>query len=176
MQSTTPLLAVLTGAAVTFVVSFYKDTVQWLRDKQTRLRDIRREAYADYARRMKLDMVTCKRMAAHLGMYESGATMSEKDALAQLTRLGDDRSVSFDNLLLVGSPKVVKAAREWHDAVLALRKWARDEPKPPASVFSKLYTEAGKARHGFYVKARDDLGVKGVVSHPIADETWTAEE
>ena len=138
--------------------------------------EIRRRAYADWAAAQKLDMGTCRRMAAGLGLYPSGAKMTEDEGLAQLSNRSDERQVSFENLLLVGSQEVVRAARKWHDAVFTLREFARNEPKVRKEDFSKLYKDAGEARDRFYKEARADLRVKGTVSTPSTDEMSTAEE
>jgi hypothetical protein len=179
MQYVAPSLSVLgaiIAAALTFWATSYKEKVRWLRSEDTRLGEIRRNAYARYAAAQKLDMVTCRRMAAGLGLYDSASNITEDEGLARLTELRDDRNVSYENLRLIGSEEVVTAAREWHDSVLPLRKFARNEPNARAIPFSDLYRRAGEASFRFYEKARADLGVSGVVSRPNADEMLTAEE
>jgi hypothetical protein len=179
MQSVTAFpsgLWTIIGAAFALLVGAYYDYAQFRRSEHTRLGELRRRAYADWAAAQKLDMGTCRRMAAGLGLYPSGAKMTEDEGLAQLRKRSDERQVSFENLLLVGSQEVVTAARKWHDAVFALREFARNEPKVRKDDFSKLYKDAGEARDRFYKEARADLRVKGTVSTPSTDEMSTTEE
>jgi len=179
MQSVTLLpsgLWTVIGAALALLATAFHNYVQFLRSEHTRMGEIRRRAYADWAAAQKLDMGTCRRMAAGLGLYPSGAKMTEDEGLAQLSNRSDERQVSFENLLLVGSQEVVRAARKWHDAVFTLREFARNEPKVRKEDFSKLYKDAGEARDRFYKEARADLRVKGTVSTPSTDEMSTAEE
>lgn len=177
MQSLLPtVLGAIGGVAFTLLVNLLDDYVQFRRSEDTRLGEIRRRAYADWAAAQKLDMGTCRRMAAGRGRYPSGAKMTEDEGLAQLSKRSDERNVSFENLILVGSPEVVTAAYKWHDAVYALREFARNEPKVREDDFSKLYKDAREARDQFYELARADLRVKGTVSTPSTDEMSTTEE
>jgi hypothetical protein len=161
---------------VTLLVTAYHDKVQFRRSEDTRLGETRRKAYADWAAAQKLDMGTCRRMAAGRGLYPSGAKMTEDEGLAQLSKRSDERNVSFENLILVGSQEVVMVAHKWNDSVSALREFARNERKVRKDDFSKLYKDAGEARDQFYKLARADLRVKGTVSTPSTDEMSTTEE
>lgn len=178
-----PVLGAFSASALTFWATSHKDkvdwersNVEWERSEHTRLGKMRKKAYADYAAAQKRDMITCRRMAAGLGFYDSASKITEDEGLARLSKLGDDRNVSFENLRLVGSEQAVAAARQWHDAVLALRKFARNDGDSRNRDFPKLYEEAGLAGDRFYEAARRDLDVPGVVSTPSTDEMSTAEE
>ena len=102
--------------------------------------------------------------------------MTEDEGLAQLSMRHDDRNVSLESLLLVSSQEVVTAARKWHDAVFALRRFARNEGDFRTRDFSKLYTEAGEKRRLFYYAARKDLDVPGKLSTLSTEEISTTEE
>jgi hypothetical protein len=173
MQGLTPflsLLGVLIGAGLTFLASFYRESVQWRRSEIARLSESRRSAYADYAQAVKLDEVTCRRIAAHTGNYDAGGKLSVEDGLAQLSKNLSDRNAFYETLLLVGSVNAVAAAREWNEAVAALRRFIRDEPGSRNTPFPELYTWALITRDRFYAAARRDLHVEGVVARSDEDE------
>ena len=182
MHNLTPLAPVLApiiaaaAAIIGFFAASYNEKVRWLRSEDTRMGEVRRKAYADYAAALKLYMVTCRRIAAGLGLYDGASKMTEDEGIAQLSKLRDDRSVSMESVLLIGSEEVVAAARKWHYDVLPLRNFALNESKARAIPFSDLYRRAGEARYEFYQAARADLGVSGVVSRPSADEMSTTDE
>lgn len=172
-QYVTPLLGVIIGAAL----AFWAEKVRWRRSEDTRLGDIRRKAYADYSAAQKRDMYTCRQVAKGLGLYDGvGSKMTEDEYHAQFPKIRDDRNVSFEGLMIIGSEEVVGAAREWRDAVSSPLRSFVSEPNARAIPFDELWLRAIKARDRFYKAARADLGVSGDVSRESAYEVSTTEE
>ena len=81
-----------------------------------------------------------------------------------------ERTAFFENVLLVGSPETVSAAREWQSAVSSFRKAIRKSETRGTADFKELYRVAGVARDQFYVAARRDLRVGGDVSSSTSDD------
>lgn len=159
-----PLIGVVVGAVLGYFTAWHKDHLQWKRTESTRNLGLRQKAYADYASAIKLETTICRRMAAYLGLHDTGGKVDPIDGLAQMAKHQDERSAYFEVLLLLGAPAVVAAAREWHNCVWALRRFVRDEPNGRLKSFGDLYELAGISRDKFYAEARKDLEVGGEVA------------
>jgi hypothetical protein len=155
------LIGVIAGSVITFVATSYKDAVQWRRSELARLGEMRRKAYADYAAAVKLETTTCRHVVS--------ARISIEEGFALMAQHQKERTAFFENVLLVGSPETVSAAREWQSAVSSFRKAIRKSERRPTADYKELYRVAGVGRDKFYVAARKDLQVGGDVSSSTPD-------
>ena len=162
MTAYLPLVGVIAGAVITFVATSYKDATQWKRSESARLGEMRRKAYADYAGAVKLETTTCRHVISGRITIEEG--------FEQMAQHQKERTAYFENVLLVGSPQTVGAAREWQSAVSAFRKAIRSSKSRGTADYKELYRLAGVARDHFYVAARKDLQVGGDVSSAGPDD------
>lgn len=71
------------------------------------------------------------------------------------------RSQSFENLLLLGEPSVIDAARAWQAAVWHLHETLEANFDEGPEGFQQRFQAAGHARDRFYELARRQLQVAG---------------
>ena len=154
------LIGVIVGAVLTFGFNLINERAKWLRSKDARLSDARRETYAKFSEAAKLETIYARGLAAGLGIYV-GANPLGKEGLTALRDSSTARSSAFEALLLVGDPATVKSARLWQADLLAMRQASRGEL--PDADFATLYEAAGRSRDRFYESARRSLGVDGAV-------------
>jgi hypothetical protein len=80
----------------------------------------------------------------------------------------EDLGVKWENVLMLGSPQTILAAREWRHVAWHLEWLARGLRDDPAE-YTQANTDSGAARRHFYSAVRAELGIVG---GPIPDLPW----
>jgi hypothetical protein len=164
------LVGVGFGAALSFVSARANADRAWKREAASRLADLRRSAYAEYAQALKEEVRICRRVAGTRGDVEIEHALSREDGLRDITSANPRRSAALESVLLVGSSEVVESARVWNHAAVRLRRHVFDLDEGVQLGFADLYRRCGVARDGFYAAARADLAVTGQADALSPDE------
>jgi hypothetical protein len=72
-----------------------------------------------------------------------------------------ERASQWETVLLLGHPKTVAAARNWHEHAWQLEAYARGSVTGSVSDWQEVRTATDVARATFYEAARSDLQVSG---------------
>jgi hypothetical protein len=119
------------------------------------------ETYAAYGHAVKTAMLLAIRVAAQRGLGEVMEKISIDDGLAKLSEAQLTRTVLWEQVLLLGDPATIAAARRWHEAGWLMDEFARGT-RQGRERWTHVRTEANDARDAFYAAARRDLGVSGL--------------
>ena len=162
------LVGVVVGALCSYLVRAASDRTQWRREKNMRWDTRRMETYAAYSHAVKTAMLLAIRVAAQRGLGEVMEKISIGDGLAKLSEAQLARTVLWEQVLLLGDPATIGAARRWHEASWLMDEFARGK-REGLEGWTRVRTEANDARDAFYEAARRDLGVAGLP--PVT--TWS---
>jgi hypothetical protein len=164
LQALPALLGVLFGAAATYFSTTAAERSRWQRSQSVRWDERRIAAYTDYAHTVKLLITVVVRIAAHRGVHpDFDDRLDPAEGLPLLAALGEERTVKWEAVLLLGSPEVIRAARTWHQIALELQVLAMGTPDDAA--WSAAIEAISQARRGFYEAVRRELRI------PVAGST-----
>lgn len=164
-----PLVGVAIGAAVSLVVSAVNERTRWRRQQSVRWDERRLNAYAEYAHAVKELSNQYYRLAMARGVT-TGATPLEPTAavLEELAEAEVHRSALAESLWLLGDVDSNTAAVKLNHALWHLQWLARGIPTTGVAAWPEAFLEFRKAREGFLLAARRDLGVRGTrITHDI---------
>jgi adenylate kinase family enzyme len=168
VQQLPALIGVAVGALASYLAGAASERARWRREQSARWDDRRAQAYADYGYVVKNVYVQCMRAAA-MRSQTGGDRVGYNEALAELSKLTDERTAKWESVLLLGNPETIAAARTWHRRVWQLERFARGE-RTDTDQWDVLVEDVIADRARFYVEARRDLGI---VSGEIpADGPW----
>ncbi|BDU08022.1 hypothetical protein [Nocardia cyriacigeorgica] len=169
-QQLLTLLGVVVGAAATFSATVLTERAKWRRTLDTRWDDKRLTAYFEYANALKKYATLCHRLAAARGYRTATQPIDLEEGIAALAEADAEKAIKWEQVLLLGSPGAVAAARRWTEAVWRLSHIARGHAVDQFA-YTDLYEEAGRRRNQFYELARADLGVTSG-ELPPGDVAW----
>jgi hypothetical protein len=152
------LIGVIVGAAASYLVSSATERRRWERQQSTRWDEKRAQAYAQYGYAVKNVYYLSGRIANSRGLGPVTEQVDTADALSELARLRSERAAKWEQVLLLGSPETVAAAREWHRLVWDMHPFLHGE-KTDLAEWNALFDEIAAARARFYEAARRDLGI-----------------
>lgn len=160
LQQLITLAGVLLGAGATFAATTYVERTKWRRTIDTRWDDKRLVAYSEYGNSVKSKLEVLFRHAAERGLPNLTTPADEPLAPNALAGAEAERTVKWEQVLLLGSPETIAAARCWHMAVYDFGFMVLEET-PSQESFLDQYRLLGSLRNDFYTCARADLGIRG---------------
>ena len=164
------LAGVVIGALASYLTTATTERARWKRDLDSRWDDRRAEAYASYAQSVKDIISISDRLAAGQGVTPNHRPLPVTDEnLEVLAVAGEKRALAWETVLLLGDTDTVRAARNWHEAVWRLERFARGEMAGEPGDWQKARTEANRTRSLFYESARKDLQVRGGILPGVVD-------
>jgi hypothetical protein len=157
LQALPALLGVLFGAAATYLSTTATERSRWQRSQSVRWDERRIAAYTDYAHTLKHLISVVVRIAAFNGVHPDDDRLDPAEGLPLLAAVGEERTVKWEAVLLLGSPEVISSARTWHQnagelQVLALGNAGDGE-------WITAIEATSQARRGFYEAVRRELGI-----------------
>jgi hypothetical protein len=165
------LLGVAVGALASFVSTRLIDRNRWRREESLRWDAKRLECYGDFASTIMRFITIGYRIAAGLGLPAHVQPLDADAGLTALATAETDLSVQWEQILMLGSPEVITAARDWRHEAWHLERFARGDLHGPAE-FIKATQDRREARRRFYSAVRADLGiVSGEIPADI-DKPW----
>ncbi|RFU88742.1 hypothetical protein DY218_00055 [Streptomyces triticagri] len=158
IQQLPALLGVLIGALGSYVVVMRGDDARFRREQAARREDRRLAAYAEFARSLRASVSTMFRAAAQLGNDPHPHPLPVEEAAVRLGEASEARDLAWESVLLLGSPAVVDAAREWAAAVAEMERAVRAERHDPEG-WTTLVAKQRIGRERFYATARRDVAL-----------------
>jgi len=151
------ILGVAVGAFASFISTRALDRNRWRREEARRW-DIKRfESYADFGSAMMRYITIGNRITAGLGLHHEHA-IDATTGLPELARAEAQLSEKMEQVIMLGSPEVIRAGQAWRDEAWHLDKFARGLLKDPLE-FAKAGHDRRAAQKRFYSAVRTDLGV-----------------
>ena len=98
------------------------------------------------------------RISGGLGLPAAVEPLNADPGLPALATAEADVSLYWAQLLILGSPGVVKAAQDWRNEAWQLESFARGYRNDPAD-FATAAQHRREARQRFYTAVRVDLGI-----------------
>lgn len=158
------LAGVVVGALASYLTAAATERTRWKRTLDSRWDDRRVDAYASYAQAVK-DLITISsRIYAGRNIAadsDSWALPPSRENLELFESAKRKRATAWEPVLLLGDPETVKAARNWHESVWVLERWASGEIIGKREDWEKASSEVTRTRSLFYESARNDLEVRG---------------
>lgn len=156
------LMGVIIGALGSYLTTSAIERARWKRALDSRWDDRRVEAYASYAQSVKRVIMIASRIAAGRGLGSVTEPLAPTQVNLDLLAAAEaERASQWETVLLLGHPKTVGAARNWHEYAWRLEAYARALRTGDASDWQQLRTATDAARAAFYDSARSDLRVEG---------------
>lgn len=152
------LLGVALGALASFVSTRLVDRSRWQREERLRWDTKRLECYSEFSAAIMRYINIGHRMAAGLGLPTAVEPLDADTGITTLADAEADLSLYWAQLLILGSPDVIKAAQEWRSQAWRRESFARGYCKKPAE-FAATGQRSRRARSHFYAAVRADLGV-----------------
>ena len=154
------LLGVFLGAAATFSATTFTERTRWRRAQESRWDDRRLQSYIEYANAVKKVVSVASRVLVARGVSAAGGQpLDATTGLPLLAEAEDDRSLKWENVLLLGSNTVIEAGRAWHQIAWRITALAQEELADENEA-TAAYAAYNDARAAFYGCARGDLGLK----------------
>ena len=152
------ILGVAVGAAGSFMSTRLLDRTRWQREEAHRWDAKRLECYSAFVISIKDVINTAQRISVSLGLPSQGQAMDAEIGLPLLAAAEPDLSGKWENVLMLGSPDVITAARDWRHVAWHLEWFARGL-RDNAEEYSQANIDSGAARRRFYSAVREDLGI-----------------
>jgi hypothetical protein len=107
-------------------------------------------------------IMIASRIAAGMGLWTDTEPLAPTQVNLDLLAAAEaERASRWETVLLLGHPKTVAAARNWHEHAWRLEAYARGRLTGSASAWQEARTATDVARATFYESARSDLRVSG---------------
>ncbi|MEV0820178.1 hypothetical protein [Nonomuraea rubra] len=152
------LIGVLLGAVGTYSVTALTERKRWKRQLATRWDERRVVAYMEYAHSIKKTISICVKLASQRGVGAELNFLAPEYSDADLAAAEEDRTVSWEAVLLFGSDEAIAAARRWHEAVFRLELMATGQE---ADLSWDLAIKAtSRARGEFYRVVKREIGMR----------------
>jgi hypothetical protein len=130
----------------------------------------RLNAYIDYVNSIKASVNIVVLVLAEKGVVKANRGLPETEGLAMLSDAEGERSLKFDNVLILGDSATIVAARELTKHMWRMHSFARGELPVNTEIWHEAFSSYRLARTEFYNAARKSMGV------PIAEihsrSTW----
>lgn len=160
-QQIVTIVAVLVGAAASFIATSSVESWKWKRTHKARWDVKRLEAYVDYANAIKRMNHLSMRLAATRGLHKSEgagpAAINLEDGVSQLAKAEAARGEAWEAVRLLGG-KAVAAGEACNRNAWELEAFARGT-HVDSEEWKKVHLAQIKLRFAFYHAARADLGV-----------------
>ncbi|MFI1682211.1 hypothetical protein [Streptomyces sp. NPDC020607] len=156
IQQLPALLGVIIGALGSYVAITRGDRIRFRREQAARWEERRLAVYTEYARVLKLTVSLTYRVAAHLGNDPHPHPLSPEEAVPHFTHASEARDPAGEALLMLGSPEVVDAARDWVLLVIRMEGFLREDTHDPEA-WASLLDRQRTARGAYYAAVRRDL-------------------
>src|SRR5690348_9468891 len=99
---------------------------RWRREHDERWDAKRLEAYASYGLAVKRFILMASRISASRGLGPRAQPLpASEENLEQLAQAEVDRATAWEQVLLIGDPATIAAARRWHQRAWELEHFAR---------------------------------------------------
>jgi len=154
------LLGVILGAAGTIAASAFADRGRWTRGMTVRWDERRLAAYIEYASTLKDIISVLMRMTAENRPESLSRPMDREAGHAALAESESRRTRVWEQVLLLGDPPTIEAARAWRTEVRRLEQLAARRTYSH-SEWQSLVERVDHARDRFYAAARGGLAVPG---------------
>ena len=164
------LLAVALGALASFLSTRMLDRSRWRREEALRWDAKRLEVYGDFASAMQQYVNIAWRVCADIGLPSTVQPLAAEVGLPALATAESNLSAQWEKILLLGSPDVTLAAKNWRHEAWHLDWFAR-QLRSDTVEFVKATKDRRQARRRFYSAARADLGVSSGDIPAEVDET-----
>jgi hypothetical protein len=113
-----------------------------------------------------------KRISASLGLPGTAHPLDAETGLPLLAAAVQDLSAKMESILMLGSPDVIRAARDWRHAAWHLEWFARGL-RDSVEEYNSAKIESDEARRYFYSAVRADLGiVSGAIPETDVTPPW----
>jgi len=161
LQQLPALIGVVIGALATYLAGIATERARWRREHAARWDANRMQAYAGYALTVKTFILIANRISASRNLGSSTQPLPADQGLEKLAQAEIDRAAAWEQVLLIGDPTTIAAARNWHQCAWELEAFARGSKTGEQEWYATVVA-ANDARAEFYRNARRDLGVAGV--------------
>ena len=168
LQALPALLGVLFGAAATYLSTTATERSRWRRAQSVRWDERRIAAYTDSAHSLKHLITVIVRIAAFNRVHPEDDPLDPAEGLPLLAAAGEDRTVKWEAVLMLGSPDVIRAARSWHQMASELQALALG--RPSGMTWIESIEATSQARRGFYEAVRRELEIP--ISGPTDVFEW----
>jgi len=152
------ILGVAVGAAGSFFSARLLERSKWQREEAHRWDEQRLKSYVQFTTSIKDLISLSKRISAGLGLPGSAQRLDTTAGLPLLATAVDDLTSKIEGVLMLGSPDVIKAARDWRHAAWHLEWFARGL-RNNAEEYLQAKVDSDEARRCFYSAVRADLGI-----------------
>jgi hypothetical protein len=161
LQQLPALIGVVIGALASYLTAAAGERARWRREHDERWDAKRLEAYASYGLAVKQFILMASRISASHGLGPRAQPLpASEENLEQLAQAEVDRATAWEQVLLIGDPATIAAARRWHQRAWELEHFARGI-RTGSEGWAATYAAADDARAEFYRNARHDLSVVG---------------
>jgi hypothetical protein len=162
------IIGVIVGSLGTLLVTSSTDKARWRRDQAVRWDTRRLDAYVAYAATVKEIHALALRISAPYRRYSKSRPIDREQGLELLDEANARRTKAWEAMLLLGDEITVTAARAWQDAVGA-EEYLGSGDSIDEMEWQSAVEAVDQARDGFYLSAREDLGVHGgsVAQYPF---------
>ncbi|WP_186404098.1 hypothetical protein [[Actinomadura] parvosata] len=158
MEQLPALIGVLLGAVGTYSVTALTERKRWKRQLATRWDERRVIAYMEYAHAVKKTISICVKLAAQRDVGVELNFLAPEYAESDLAAAEEERTISWEAVLLFGSDEAIAAGRRWHEAVFRLELIATGQE---ADLSWDLAIKAtSRARGEFYRVVKREIGMK----------------
>jgi hypothetical protein len=154
------LVGVVIGTLGTILATSFADRSRWTRGMAVRWDERRLAAYIEYASALKDIAAVLMRMTAKSRPGALSRPMDQESGVAALTDLEARRTKAWEQVLLLGDPPTVEAARIWRTKVRTLAQLALRDAYT-SSECQAAVEQVDDARDAFYEAARSGLAVPG---------------
>jgi hypothetical protein len=152
------LLGVALGALASFVSTRLVDRSRWQREERLRWDTKRLDCYSDFSAAIMRYINIGYRMAASLGLPTAVEPLDADTGTPALATAEAELSLYWAQLLILGSPEVIRAAQDWRNEAWQMESFARGRCNNPSD-FVITARRRRDARSRFYAAVRTDLGV-----------------
>ncbi|MEU4575639.1 hypothetical protein ACBI99_41595 [Nonomuraea sp. ATR24] len=153
------LIGVLLGAIGTYGVTALTERTRWKRQLATRWDERRVIAYMEYAHAVKKTISICMKLASQRGVGAELNFLAPEYSKSDLAAAEEERTISWEAVLLFGSDEAIVAGRKWHEAVFRLELIADGQE---ADLTWDLAVQAtSRARGEFYRVVKREIGMRG---------------
>lgn len=146
------------GAIASFVSTRFVDRSRWHREEALRWDARKLHCYTEFAAAIKQHINISDRICAGLGLPSGAQPLDQASGLASLAAAEDDLSIKWEQVLMLGSPDAIAAARDWRHAAWHL-EWLARGLREGAVEYAQANSDVASARKRFYAAARGELGI-----------------
>lgn len=165
------IFGVAVGAIGSFVSTRLLDRSRWQREEALRWDTKRLEYYGEFANAVKRFITVSQRICAGLDLPATGQVIDQAEGLPILAAAEEELTLKWEHVLMLASPDVIAAGREWRYVAWRLEWLARGRLEG-ATEYEKAIQGHQKAHDKFYTAIRAELGiVSGDI--PPGDWNWT---